>query len=39
MAQTKGLADPHADIQQQREQQAVPQVVAGVEDRLSLLDR
>jgi hypothetical protein len=39
MAQTEGLADPHASIQQQREQQPVPQVLTGIQDRLNLFDR
>jgi hypothetical protein len=38
VTQAEGLPDSHPDIQQHSEQQAVLQVLAGVEDRLNLFD-
>ena len=38
MPQAQRLADPHPGLTQQREQQPVPQPVAGVQDRLHLGD-
>ena len=35
--QAKSLADPHPAVQQKTKKQAVPQMVAGVQDRLRLL--
>nr|WP_242002305.1 hypothetical protein [Kribbella steppae] len=37
--QAQRLADPDAAVPQQREQEPIPQPLAGVEDRLSLRDR
>ena len=37
MSQPQHLADPQAGVQQQTEQQPVPQVLAGIQDRLHLL--
>ena len=39
VAEPERLPDPHPGVEQHREQQPVPQVLTGIQDRLDLLER